>query len=135
MFNQNGTFNCIDTCNAISYGRFGFNFILSSEAEARSLKNHPDIVTHLANIGSENIISQFLEKEKLEFAECFSATIDCNKYRMGATNVSLDNYMILQKEKDNPKILAWHMIAVKALIPSNSGSNNIGQNAFILVKT
>ena len=68
MFNQQGTFNGIDTCNAVTYGRFDFNSKLSSEAEARSIFNQPDINAHLTKLQNENIVSQYVEKGKRDFA-------------------------------------------------------------------
>ena len=49
MFNQNGTFNGIDTYNAVNYGRFDFNSKLSAECEARSIFNRSDINSYLKN--------------------------------------------------------------------------------------
>ena len=76
MFNQNGTFNGIDTCNAVLFGRFDYNSELLKESEARSLYNRPDIVQHMKKLRSEKIITKFTEKDKLEFASRFARYSD-----------------------------------------------------------
>ena len=62
MFHQKGTFNGLDTCSAISYGNFDFTSKLTSEAEARSITNRPDINAHLSKLQNKNVISEFVEK-------------------------------------------------------------------------
>eukprot|EP00957_Ditylum_brightwellii_P204907 15341331-Ditylum_brightwellii.AAC.1 len=41
-YQQNGSFNALDTCSFTCFGCFDFEPILSSEAEAKSAANRPD---------------------------------------------------------------------------------------------
>eukprot|EP00957_Ditylum_brightwellii_P125855 9593890-Ditylum_brightwellii.AAC.1 len=72
MFNQQGTFNGIDACNTVTYRQFDFNSKLSSEAEARSIFNRPDINTHFTKLQNENIIPQYVKKGKRDFASRYA---------------------------------------------------------------
>jgi hypothetical protein len=103
---QQGTFNGIDTCNTVTYGRFDFNSKLSSEAEARSIFNHPDINDYLTKLQNENIISQYVEKGKRDFLSRYTEGINYGKFITGATFVNLENSIILQREMENNKITA-----------------------------
>ena len=89
MFNQNETFNVIDTYNAVVYGIFGFNSKLSSEAEARYIGNCTDIKAHLTKLCTKNTISGYVNKVKRDFDDQFSQWIYYEKYIKGATYVSL----------------------------------------------
>ena len=83
IFSQTGTFNGIDTCSATSYGNFGFNSMLTFEAEARSISNRPDINAHLSHLRKEKIISECVEKDRREFAKEFSESVDYDRYTKG----------------------------------------------------
>eukprot|EP00957_Ditylum_brightwellii_P208097 15355851-Ditylum_brightwellii.AAC.1 len=85
MFNQQGTFNGIDTCNNVTYGRFDFNSKLLSEAEARSSFNYTDINAHLTKLQTENVILEYVERGKRNFANRYSEGINCDKFITGAT--------------------------------------------------
>ena len=87
----------IDTFNAVTYGRFNFNSKLSSEYEARPIVNCPDINAHLTKLCTKNVISEYQDKGKRDFADQFSQSIDDEIYNKGATYVSLENSTILQK--------------------------------------
>jgi hypothetical protein len=98
MFYQTGTFNGIDTCSASSYGNFDFRSKLSAESEARSISNHLDIHAHLSKLREENTISEFVESGKREFANRYSSSIDYSRYRKGATFVSHEASVVLQRK-------------------------------------
>lgn len=106
MFQQSGSFNGIDTCSAVSYGNFDFKSKLLDEAEARSIKNRPDINAHLTKLRREKIISEYVENGKRQFAQEFASTIDYSKYINGAMYVSLETCMTLQKETTDRKTKA-----------------------------
>ena len=106
LFQQSGTFNGIDTCSAVSFGNFDFKSKLIDEAEARSIKNRPDINVHLTKLRREKVISRYVENGKRKFAQEFASSIDYLKYIKGATYVSLETCMDLQKETINRKTKA-----------------------------
>ena len=108
MFNQNGTFNGIDTCNAVSYGRFDFNSKLLVEAEVRSIFNRPDINAHLTKLRIENVISDYVKKGEREFVTRYSEGINYDMYTKGATYISLEDSILLQRETKNNKISALY---------------------------
>ena len=99
LFQQKGTFNGIDTCTATRFGNFGLPYnMLLQEAEARSIYNRPDIHAHISNLVDENVMSEVVAASKVEHAKCYSNDFDYEKYYKGATYVSIENSMILQKE-------------------------------------
>ena len=104
MFQQTGTFNGLDTCTHTSYGNFDFTSKLNNEAEARSLANRPDINAHLGKLSKDGIISTFVENGKRQFATRFSETKIYKKFTKGATFVSLQASMILQREMSGTKL-------------------------------
>ena len=77
------------------------------EAEARSITNRPDINAHLTKLKEDGVISEFVESGKRLFATRFSSSIDYSKYTKGATFVSLENSMSMQKEMLNQTISAF----------------------------
>ena len=106
MFQQMGSFNGIDTCSHRSYGNFSFWSKLSFEAGARSISNRPNINVHSRQLSSDKIMSEYIEKEKRCYAENFSQTMNYTQYNYGATFVSLEASIILQREISNEKIEA-----------------------------
>ncbi len=107
MFHQAGSFSGIDTCSATSYGRFDFNSKLIREAEARSIRNRPDINLHLSKLREENVISQYIEDGRKAFALTYQPYTDYRILAKGATYVSLEASIILQNENTNRNISAW----------------------------
>ena len=83
MFKQTGNFNGIDTCSASSYGDFSEISLLSSEAEARSIYNRPDINAHLSKLTKEKVITSFVEDGARKFAKQYSDGINYSKYVQG----------------------------------------------------
>ena len=81
----------------MTYGRLDFSLEFSSEAEARSTVNRPDITAHLTKLCTKNVISEYTEKGKRDFSNQFSKSIDHEKYIKCATYVSLENSIILKK--------------------------------------
>ena len=108
MLNQQGTFNGIDTCNAVTYGKFDFQSKLSSEAQARSVANRPDINAHLTTLNKEHIISNYTEKGIRDFAIQFSQDIDYDKLTKGAAFISLENCIMLQRELEKNSLSAYY---------------------------
>ena len=98
MFQQNGTFNGLETASHTSFGHFDSTSKLSTEAEARSIANRSDINAHLTKIRVEKVISEYVETSKRDFAKEFSETIDYDLYYKGGTFVSLEASMVMQRE-------------------------------------
>ena len=117
MFQQNGTFNGLDTCSNTTYGNFDSISKLSAEAEARSIANRPDINAHLTKLRKEKVISEYVEKSKREFAERFSSTIDYSVYSNGGTFVTLEASMIMQREMSDR--------TTKALVDDREGARPV----------
>ena len=104
MFHQIVAFNGIETCSATSFINSDFKYILSTEAEAISITNLPDVNSRLSKLRQDNIISEYIESSKRAFSNRFSSTIDCFKYTKYAAFVSLEARMILLEEMTNIKI-------------------------------
>ena len=90
----------------MSYRNFDFKSKLLDEAEARSIKNRPDINAHLTKLRRENIISEYVENGKRQFAQEFASSIDYSQYIKGATYISHETCMTLQKETTDRKTKA-----------------------------
>ena len=71
MFKQNGNFSGIGTCSATSFGDFSQRSMLSSEVEARSIRNRPDINAHLSKLRKEDVITEWAEQDRREFARVY----------------------------------------------------------------
>ena len=65
--------------------------------------NCPDINYYFSKLRQENIISEFVESGKQEFAASFSSNIDDSKYSKGSKFVSLKASIILQDETKTEK--------------------------------
>ena len=114
MFNQTGTFNGIDTCSATSYGNFDFISKLTAEAEARSIFNRSDINAHLSKLREENVISEYVESGRRDFATRFSRSKDYSRFVKGGTYVSLEASISLQNEN--------RCRSIKALLDHRAGT-------------
>ena len=79
LFNQNGTFNVIDTCNDVTDGKCDIYLKLVSKDEARYIVKCPYIRTQLTRLCTENLISDYVEKGKYDFSDQFSKSIDYEK--------------------------------------------------------
>ena len=114
MFQQQGTFNGINTCSNTTYGNFYSTSKLSAEAEVRSIVNRPNINAHLTKLRKEKVISEYVEKGKRDFAEQFLDSIDYSVYSKGGTFVPLEASMIMPREMSDR--------TTKALVDDREGS-------------
>ena len=106
MFQQSGTFNGIDTCSNTSFGNFDFKSLLIDESEARSISNRPDINNHLNKLKEDEVISDYVEKGKRDFATRYSRDIDYDKYCKGGSFVGIKACINMQRDIEAPQVEA-----------------------------
>ena len=85
MFHQTVTLNGIEKFSTTSFRNFHFKSILSTETEAISIKNRPDINAHLSKLRLEHIISEYVESGAREFYNISSIIVEYLKHKVHYT--------------------------------------------------
>ena len=90
MQEQRGSFSGVDTCNITDYHNFNFTSKLSSEAEARSIQNRPDINALLTQLVKQKKLSRIGANCRREEAVDLCKDIDFDQYSSGSTYVPVE---------------------------------------------
>ena len=111
MHEQRANFNGIDTCNISSYRKFDFVSSLLTELESVAIMNRPDINSLLNQLVDERILSKEAATGKRKYASTSTSSVDFSKYYRGATYISFESAMSMQKDiSNNDMISATRMI-------------------------